>query len=276
MKRGFTMIELLLAVVLLGIVSTFGFMTFRTVSHGWQVSTDYVDRLEHTDYAIDQLVSALKCAYYPHNGSTDGDFGFMLTDNGDGDSPRRSDVIEWSKLGTAIIGSRSSVADSVHRIQLMVLEEGDRDWNETIEKTGLYARVKPNAKAIPKTSGIAADSLGFDNEELYQPVLVADGVVGFDCKVLKEKPESGQQTQKGNVDVSKFEDEYAESNSVPYKVQLTMYVEKEDADFLSRKQRVPVIRIVELPIHDQSKDGSALPGGEKDGPGGKGGKGGSK
>ena len=253
------MIELLLAVMLVGVVTAISMMTFRAVTRGWQASTDYVDRLEHTDYAIDQLVSALKCAYYPHNGSTDGQHGFMLTNNGDGETERQSDMIEWSKLGSALIGSRSSVQDGVHRVQLRVLEEGDNDWNEHIERTGLYARVKPVAEMIAKKTG-AADSLGFDNEEFYQPVLVADGVVGFDCKVLKEKPESGNATQKGNIDVSDFEDEYAESNSVPYKVQLTMYVEKKDANFLSRTRRMPIIRIIELPIHDQSKDGKEPPG----------------
>lgn len=259
MRRGFTMLELLLAVVLVGVVTVVSLMTFRAVTRGWQASTEYVDRLEHTDYAIDQLVSALKCTYYPHDGSVDAKHGFMLTNQGDGESERKSDIVEWSKLGSALIGSRTSVADSVHRVQLMVLEEDNNDWNERIERTGLYVRVKPVADVVPKKTG-AAESLGFDNDELYQPVLVADGVVGFDCKVLKERPEPGNATQKGNVDVSDFEDEYAESNSVPYKVQLTMYVEKKDVNFLSRTKRMPIIRIVELPIHDQSKDGKSPPG----------------
>jgi len=232
-------------------------MTFRAVTRGWQTSTEYVDRLQHTDYAIDQVISALKCAYYPTAGEQSYDYGFVLLDHGDGESERDSDTIEWSKLGTAIVGTKSSVGDTVHRIQLQILEEGDNDWEYPIERTGLYARVKPNAKTIELKTG-ASESLDFANQELYQPILVADGVVGFNCRVLKEEPESA--SQKGDLDVSKFEDEYDTSNSVPYMVQLTFYVEKEDATFLSQTKRMPIVRIIKLPIHQQSKDGNALPG----------------
>lgn len=259
MKRAFTMLELLLAVVLLGVLTVVTTMTFQAVTRGWQTSTDYLDKLQHTDYAIDQLVSALKCAYYPCNGEQSYDFGFVLLDNGEGDSVRDSDTIEWSKLGSAIIGSKSSVADTVHRIQLRVLEEGDHDWQVPIERTGLYARVKPNSRTIALKMG-AADSLDFDNEELYHPILVADGVVGFDCKVLPKEPEKGAAEQE--LDASKFEDTYDASNAVPYMVQLTMYIEKKDANFLSQTKRMPIIRIVKMPIHAQSQDGASLPGTE--------------
>lgn len=257
MKRAFTMLELLLAVVLLGVLTVVTTMTFQAVTRGWQTSTDYLDKLQHTDAAIDQLVSALKCAYYPSTGEQSYDFGFMLQDNGNGESVRDSDRIEWSKLGSAIVGSKSSVADTVHRIQLRVLEEGDHDWLVPIERTGLYARIKPNAKAIALSSG-ASESLGFENDELYQPILVADGVVGFDCKVLPKEPEKGDAKQE--LDTSKFEDTYDASNAVPYMVQLTMYVEKKDENFLSQTKRMPLIRIVKMPIHAQSLDGAALPG----------------
>ena len=73
--------------------------------------------------------------YYPHGGEQSYDYGFYLTDNGDGEDPDRSDVIEWSKRGSAIVGSKSAAVDTVHRVQLMVLEEGNRDYIEPIEVT---------------------------------------------------------------------------------------------------------------------------------------------
>ena len=261
MKRGFTMIEMLLATVLVGVLTAFSIMTFRSVSHGWQVSADYLDKMQRTDYALNQVVSGLRSMYYPHDGSQNAKYGFVLTDNGDGQDPRRSDVIEWSKLGSALVGTKSDKADSVHRVQVMVLEEGDDDYAEPIQKTGLYARIMRDS-ALGEDKDEDDVDLTFGNAELYQPILIADGVTGFNCRVLKtaedaESAASGAKDVKN--DTKKFEDEFAESNSVPYKVELTFQIEKPDDNFRSQTKRAPLVRIVRIPIHEQSLDGAAPP-----------------
>jgi len=273
MKRGFTMIEMLLATVLVGVLTAFSIMTFRSVSHGWQVSADYLDKMQRTDYALNQVVSGLRSMYYPHDGSQNEKYGFVLTDNGDGQDPRRSDVIEWSKLGSALVGTKSDKADSVHRVQVMVLEEGDDDYAEPVQKTGLYARIMRDS-ALGEDKDEDDVDLTFGNAELYQPILIADGVTGFNCRVLKtaeaaEAAASGAKDVKN--DTKKFEDEFAESNSVPYKVELTFQIEKPDDNFRSQTKRAPLVRIVRIPIHEQSLDGAAPPGAdgkEKDRKGG--------
>ena len=261
MKRGFTMIEMLLATVLVGVLTAFSIMTFRSVSHGWQVSADYLDKMQRTDYALNQVVSGLRSMYYPHDGSQNEKYGFVLTDNGDGQDPRRSDVIEWSKLGSALVGTKSDKADSVHRVQVMVLEEGDDDYAEPVQKTGLYARIMRDS-ALGEDKDEDDVDLTFGNAELYQPILIADGVTGFNCRVLKtaeaaEAAASGAKDVKN--DTKKFEDEFAESNSVPYKVELTFQIEKPDDNFRSQTKRAPLVRIVRIPIHEQSLDGAAPP-----------------
>ena len=262
MRRGFTMIEMLLATVLVGVLTTFSILTFRSVSHGWQVSADYLDKMQRTDYALNQVVSGLRSMYYPHDGSQNEKYGFVLVNKGDGEDPRRSDVIEWSKLGSAIVGTKSDKADSVHRVQVMVLEEGDNDWAEPIQKTGLYARIMRDS-ALGEDKDEDDTDLTFGNEELYQPILVADGITGFNCRVLKKAEDAeGSGARDNQNDRKKFEDEFAESNSVPYKVELTFQIEKPDDTFRSRTTRAPMVRIVRIPIHEQSLDGAAPPGGE--------------
>ena len=150
MRRGFTLVEILLAVLLLGVVTVVTMMTFNAVTHGWQASTDYLDKMQRTDFALNQVVSGLRSLYYPHNGEQSYDYGFYLYNNGEGENPRDSDVIEWSKRGSAIIGSKSAAADTVHRVQLMVLEEGNHDYIDPIEVTGLYARHCPDVTLRPK------------------------------------------------------------------------------------------------------------------------------
>ena len=252
MRRAFTLIEILLAAVLLAILTSLTMMTFNSVTHGWQVSTDYLDKMQRTDFALNQVVSGLRSLYYPHGGEQSYDYGFYLTDNGNGEDPDRSDVIEWSKRGSAIVGTKSAAADTVHRVQLMVLEEGNHDYIDPIEVTGLYARHCPDVTLRPKDNRDDID-FTFANDEMYQPVLVADGIVGFNCRVLPtdEKVEAEH-------DESLFEDTWDTSNAVPYKVELTFYLADPDGRAY-RSNTAPIMRIVRMPLYEQAKDGAAPP-----------------
>ena len=274
MRRAFTMIELLLAVVLVGVITVVALLTFNAVTRGWQVSTDYIDKMQRTDYALNQLVSALRSMYYPHDGKQDEKYGFALFNNGDGEQPRESDVIEWSKTGSAIVGNKSALADTVHRVQVMILEEGNRDWKEEIQKTGLYARICGDQALVPSSDEKDSPDkgYGFGNDELYQPLLIADGVVGFNCRVLKDV-EAAKKSSKAKNDSRQFEDEFAESNSVPYKLELTFHIADPEGRSY-RSNTAPVIRIVRIPIHEQSLDGATTP--DMEGGEAKGGKGGGK
>lgn len=263
-RRGFTLVEMLLATLLVGVVTALSVLTFQSVSRGWQVSTDYLDKMQRSDYALNQVIAGLRSAYYPHNGSQSADYGFTLVNNGDGTSPDRSDVISWSKTGPAIVGTKNEIADTVHRVQLLVLEEGDTDYAEPIQKTGLYARICRDAALIPtdKDSSTAREDEKYDfaNPEIYQPILIVDGVTGFNCRVLATADkQKGSSTKSGQNEKKDFEDEFSSSNAVPYKVELTFFVEKADETFLSQGDRAPLVRVVRLPIHEQSLDGSATP-----------------
>ena len=252
MRRAFTLMEILLAVVLLGVITVVTMMTFNAVTRGWQVSTDYLDKMQRTDFALNQVVSGLRSLYYPHGGEQSYDYGFYLTDNGNGEDPDRSDVIEWSKRGSAIVGTKSAAADTVHRVQLMVLEEGNHDYIDPIEVTGLYARHCPDVTLRPKDNRDDID-FTFANDEMYQPVLVADGIVGFNCRVLPtdEKVEAEH-------DESLFEDTWETSNAVPYKIELTFYLADPDGRAY-RSNTAPIMRIVRMPLYEQAKDGAAPP-----------------
>ena len=258
MKRAFTMIELVIAVSLVGVLTTLSIAVFHQVSRSWQISCDYMDKMQRTDFALTQLVSGLRSMYYPHDGKVDERYGFMLTDNGDGEDPDDSDVIEWSKIGSAIVGNKSAIADTVHRVQVMVLEEGTSDYRDAdgrpieIQKTGLYARQCPD---VALRSGNEDDEVDytFENDEMYEPVLIADGIVGFDCKVMKTAEEA-----EGKNDEERFEDEFSESNSVPYKLQLTFRIADPEGKSY-RSNTAPIMRIVRIPIHEQSLDGASTP-----------------
>ncbi len=253
MKRAFTLLEIVCAVVLIGVVTTLAVATSSAVSRGWEISTDYIDKMQRMDYALNQLVSALRSMYYPNAGQQSYDYGFVLTDNGEGDDPDNSDVIEWSRL--AAVGSKEKTASTVHRMQVMVLEEGSRDYNNReIETTGLYMRRCPDVALLPKDD--SSEDYTFGNDELYEPILIADGVVGFNCRVLKEQPPTDG--VEASYEKDDFEDTWDSSNSVPYKVELTFHLADKDGKSY-RSNTAPVMRIVRIPIHEQSLDGAAPP-----------------
>ena len=257
MRRAFTMIELLAALLILGVVTALATMTFNAIVSSWTVSTEYMDNLQRCDYALEQVVSGLRSMYYPHNGKQDYTYGFYLTDNGDGREADDSDVIEWAKTGQSIVGGQNAAADTVHRVQLMVLEEGNSDYKETIPVTGLYARMCPDPALRPKRDKkVDETDYTFANDEMYQPVLFADGIVGFNCRVMKNADSAGED---GKGDEIEWEDEWDSSNSVPYKVELTFWLEDPREEKRFRSELAPVMRIVKIPIFEQSQDGKALP-----------------
>lgn len=274
------MIEMLLATMLVGLLTTLSILTFQAVTHGWQASTDYLDKVQRTDYALNQLIIALRSAYYPENttsessSKTDGKgsdpsksrntYGFYDPYDREGDRPSDSDIIEWTKKGSALIGSENAMADSVHRVRVMILEEGDNEdgdddkfekfrFRETIKKTGLYAR----AFVDPALASTAEDDKA---QEFYQqPTLIADGVVGFRCRTIKDPPSNtnDKSGKKGSYDkdADTVADTY-EDNGFPYAVELTLFIEKRDDEFFSQKEKSTIVRVVRIPVAEFSKGGS--------------------
>ena len=255
LRRGFTMVEMLMAVMIAGFISVSAFMTFHAVTSSWSAATEYMDKLQRADYAIDQVVSGLRSMYYPHTGK-EGDnslynYGFVLLDGGEGKDAGESDVIEWSKTGSAIVDVNSSVKDTVHRVRVMVLEEGNTDFKTRIPATGLYARLCPDVALQPKDD--SSIDFTFGNDEMYKPVLVAAGVVGFNCRVMPEPKRDGSLAKE-----DRFEDEWASSNKVPYKVELSFrIVDPEGKSY--RSNTAPMVRIVRLPMYEQSQDNASTP-----------------
>ena len=89
--RGFTMIEMLLATLMVGVLTTLAVLTFRAVTNGWMVSQDYMDKMQRTDFALNQVISGLRSMYYPHDGKQDdrGQKSVQLSDARDQERSRK-------------------------------------------------------------------------------------------------------------------------------------------------------------------------------------------
>lgn len=253
--RAFTMIELLLAVLMVGVITALVTMTFSAITGGWQASADYIDKLARTDYALDRISASLKSCYYPHGGSQDYAYGFYLDDKGDGSRVEKSDIVSWRTKSKDTVSSTDAHADSVYRVQFLMLEEGDNDYAIPIKKTGLYSRTRIDEELAPKDDA-DEDDFTFENKKLYPPQLISDAISGFNCRVMKEPP--SKDTKRGENDESAFEDTFEASNSVPYKVELTFYLaDREHKNY--RRKAAPIMKIIRIPLYEQSLSGSETP-----------------
>ena len=157
------------------------------------------------------------------------------------------------------------MADSVHRVRVMILEEGDTEdgddekfekfrFREAVKKTGLYARAFVDPALA--SSGEEEES----TREYYpQPTLVADGVVGFRCRTIKKPPSEAKDKSGRNGGYDKDSDaieDVFEDKGFPYAVELTLFIEKHDDDFFSQEEKQTIVRVIKIPVYEHSLGGS--------------------
>lgn len=261
MRRGFTMLELMLAIMLLAIMAIISTMVYHTVVRSWTLATEMADNMQRVDYVTAQVAYALRSAYFPTGGETSNKDGFMLLDQNERNEPDLSDVISWTKLGPSIVGRNSRFARSPHRVTMYVRSEKEADEEHP---AGLIAQVIGEDKFRP-------EDFEEDDETNWDWFLLGSQVQGFNCRVLdKDEPfKSG---------MANWQDTWDTSNCIPRRVQLTFWMKPVDED----KDPYPIVRVLELPLWDISQnplktDSTASEGGGsgKKTSGGKGGKGNS-
>lgn len=219
-RRGFTLLELLIAMSLMVIALTIAYMTFGSVTKAWQRGVSLSDRITHADYVMDQLVSALRSAYYPDTSALAPQYGFWLENNGSGSRAR--DEFSWVKLGTALVERGASYSKGPHRVQVTVASDPAR-----ASKSGVAVRAW-------RAYGQPED---FRPEEIER-FFISGKVQGIDCRIA---------TNMVN-DRIEWESDWDETNIIPYAVEITLYMEPLD----SGTPAVKIQRAISLPVAPQS------------------------
>lgn len=233
MRRGFTMVEMLLSIMILAIMTIVSTMVFHTVVRNWTLATEMADNMQRVDYITAQVAYALRSAYFPTSGQASNADGFMLLDENERNEPELSDVITWTKLGHSIVGRNSRFAHSPHRVTLFVRSEKDADEEHP---AGLVAQVIGEEKFRP-------EDFDEDDETNWDWFLLGSQVQGFNCRVLdKNEPfKSG---------MANWQDTWDTSNCIPRRVQLTFWMKPIDDD----KDPYPIVRVLEIPLWDISQN----------------------
>jgi hypothetical protein len=183
------------AVALLAVITALAYMTFSTVASAWRRGVVLSEDLHRGDFVMEQLVMALRSAYYPDAKDKGGAYGMVTEDEGSGETAR--DTISWVKLGGALVGKDSAIAGSPHRIKVSIEDMPNGKPGVTVRAWRLHGQ-----------------SDTFDPETL-PPTYLSSRILGLNCRTAYEK--------KG--DEIDWLDNWEKTNQLPTAVELTLYLE---------------------------------------------------
>ncbi len=217
-RKGFTLVEMLVAISLIAIVMGITFSTFYSVSDAWQRGLRMAESLNHGEYVMDQLVHGLRSAYFPaaHTNSGNGSYGFAL--NGGGSGPYARDKFSWVKTGASLLGLNNPLQTGVHRVQVSI--ENDEDDRSCVAVRSWRPYGIPD--------GFVPDNM--------EPFFVSAKAMGIVCRVSTNLTDDGWEWE--NV----WQD--AATNHLPLAVEITLYMEPLHED----EEPVKMKRLVEIPV----------------------------
>ncbi len=214
-RAAFTLIEVMVALVLLATTLLIAFSTFWAVSRAWKRGTEISSEINHGDFVIEQLAMGLRSTYFPDSARKSSMCGFWLRNSGSG--AHAKDAISWMKLGNSLSAGESRFADGPHRVEFLIIDSADYD-------NAAAARVwRPYQQ--PEE---------FDYETDVEPILLSGKIEGFNCRVATNKSD-------GEIE---WEDEWEATNTLPAAVEITLYLEpKEEGEeslVMKRYIKIPV------------------------------------
>lgn len=215
--RGFTLLEVMVAVAITALAFAMAWSTFSAALDGWRRGTRVLDQLHRGEHVMEQLVTALRSAAF--FSSRPDKYGFWLESHGGGEEA--ADVFSWVVSGSTLLPSDSPLAHGLYRVEVGL----ERD-----------ARGR-GAIAVRAWPHLAEEE---DRDVRGKPWIIAGDVQGLRCRVYDVEDEA-------------WEDEWENTNSLPRLVELTLYlppVEKyEPATTIQRLVEIPMAP----PLSDRPK-----------------------
>jgi prepilin-type N-terminal cleavage/methylation domain-containing protein len=185
-ERGFTLLELMVALVILAAAFTVVWSTFSATLKAWERGTKLMDELHNGDYVMEQLVSGLRSmAFFP---ATPDVYGFWLDPRG-GSFPR--DEISWVTSGTSFLPSESPLADGLYR---------------------LTVSIDDNAEGDPSVAVQAYPHMADPEDRDVEPWYVSSKVKGLKCRAY-------------NFEDEIWEEEWEDTNSIPSLIEISLFME---------------------------------------------------
>lgn len=223
--NGFTLIELLLTITIMSVLVGTVSLSFHISLESWKEAKELADRNLHGDAIMEQVVQALRSAYYPQSTEPSYEYGFTFEDDG-GESPNANDKISWVKIGNSLVGENVAWAGTAHRVELYV--------DDSSGEEGIYVKAW-------QLVGLDDE---FDPEEDVEPILLSKDVVSLNCRMID--PEITLDP----LDEIEWLDEWSQSNRIPTKVEITIAVQQKG----SKEEPTEYVRTIDIPMANLSWD----------------------
>jgi prepilin-type N-terminal cleavage/methylation domain-containing protein len=209
-RRAFTLLELMVAMIILTIAMSIAFQAFTGTIRGWKRGTEVVEGIKHGDFAMTQLSAAINSTIYFFNPRKN--YAFEIEKDTTRGLP--SDTLSFVTASSAFIPAGSPFEKGPHRLKIFI---DDDDYGDP----ALFASAMP---------AVANDE---DVEDEYdeEPTIVTRSVQGLEILIWDEELED-------------WTDEWEKENAVPERVLIRIYVVSEDEN----EEPMEFVRVLDIPV----------------------------
>jgi prepilin-type N-terminal cleavage/methylation domain-containing protein len=221
-RQGFTLLELIVAIVILVIAMSIAFEAFTGTLRGWKRGTEVIDGIKHGDFAMTQLASALNSMLYFNNPRKT--YAFKL-EKDTAATGLPGDIVSFVTVNGAFMPANSPYAAGPHRIKLFVDEDEYGD-------SALFALAMPAISDVEE----------FEEEFDVEPALVSREVSGLEVMIWDKQNET-------------WTEEWEPENAVPERIEISLYISSKD------KNEEPIVfrRVLEIPVFESMRDRLSSP-----------------
>lgn len=215
-RAGFTLLEVMVAIVILVIAMSIAFEAFSGTVRGWKRGIQVADSIKHGDFAINGLTAILDSTIYFYNPQKT--YAFTVEKDNQGGYP--ADTISFVTANGAFMPPSSPFFKGPHRIKLYI--DTDDDGNPALFAIAMPAIANPD---------------DFEDNYDAEPMLVSRRVVGLGIQFW-------------DADNEEWTDKWEKDNSIPERIQITVYVATGD----DKDEPMQFTRVIEIPVYDSLKD----------------------
>ena len=210
-RGGFTLLELMVAMVILTIAMSISFQAFSGTIRAWKRGSEVIEGIKHGDFAMSQLANALNSTIYFFNPRKN--YAFRI-EKGFGSS-LPSDTISFVTASSAFMPDSSPLRQGPHRLKLYI--DDDDEGNPALFATALPA---------------IADEEEAEDEYDEKPHLVSRAVQGLEILLYDKELEDWST------------DEWEKENAIPERVMIIIYVASEEDD----EEPIVFKRVLDIPV----------------------------
>jgi prepilin-type N-terminal cleavage/methylation domain-containing protein len=208
-RRGFTLIEVLVALTLFSIAMTVIWGAFRAVTQAWTRGGGAIEDLHHGDFLSEKIGAALRSAAWFRTETADSPYGFTFED---ASYEYPADRISWVTASQALLPPRAAMARAMHRVELSIEREGGADG------PALAVRAWPHLAREVEAGDV-------------EPWILSPRVRGLDCRFWDGEREE-------------WTDEWTTTNRLPHRVEIALYFDPPPG----AREPLLIRRLVDLPV----------------------------